>query len=91
MRFEFKPSFNCSIKSFSPSEKDEIKDVASKLIDVLSGDQQFHHGLGLKRFMWHFGETRKGIKTRILFRWEGDLIEFVLAGSHDDVKLFLRN
>ena len=33
-------------------------------------------------------EVRKGIKTRILLRWEGDLVEFILAGNHDDIKKF---
>jgi hypothetical protein len=28
--------------------------------------------------------------VRILFRWEGDLVEFILAGNHDDVKRFLK-
>lgn len=91
MRFEFKPSFERSIKSRHPPEKTEIKEVAAQLIDVLSRDRQIHEGLGLKRLMGNFWEVRKGIKTRILFRWEGDLLEFVLAGNHDDIKRFLKN
>jgi mRNA-degrading endonuclease RelE of RelBE toxin-antitoxin system len=91
MRFEFKPSFERSIKSLPLSEKDDVKDAASKLIDVLSKDRQVHQGLGLKRLRSDFWEVRKGIKARILFRWKGDLIEFVLAGNHDDIKRFLKN
>ena len=33
---------------------------------------------------------RKGLKTRILFRWEKDWIEFILAGDHNDIKRFLK-
>ena len=91
MRFEFKPSFERSIKSLSSSEKTDVKEAASQLIDVLSKDRQIHQGLGLKRLQGDFWEARKGIKVRILFRWTGDLIEFVLAGNHDDVKRFLKN
>ena len=91
MRFEFKPSFDRSIKSLPQSEQSDIKDAASKLIDVLSTDRQLHQGLGLKRLTRDFWEARKGIKARILFRWTGDLIEFVLAGNHDDVKRFLKS
>lgn len=91
MRFEFKPSFKRSIKSFSSKEKDEIKEVAAQLIDMLSRDRSIHKGTGLKRLRGSFWEVRKGIKSRILFRWEGDLVEFVLAGNHNDVKKFLRN
>ncbi len=91
MRFEFKPSFERSIKSLPPSERTDIKDAALKLIDVLSKDRQTHQGLGLKRLTRDFWEARKGIQVRILFRWTGDLVEFVLAGNHNDVKRFLKN
>ena len=91
MRFEFKPSFERSIKSFPPPEKSEIKEAAAQLNDILSRDRQIHQGLGLKRLRGDFWELRKGIKARILFRWQGDLVEFVLAGNHDDVKRFLKN
>ena len=91
MRFEFKPSFERSIKSLHSPEKDDVKDSAAKLIDVLSKDRQIHQGLGLKRLMGDYWEVRKGIKARILFRWKGDLVEFVLAGNHDDINRFLKN
>ena len=91
MRIEFKPSFERSIKSFPEKEKEEIKKVAIQLIDILSRDRNIHKGVGLTRLRKNFWEVRKGIKARILFRWEGDLVEFVLAGNHDDVKRFLKN
>jgi len=91
MRFEFKSSFDRSIKSLTDSEKADVKEVASKMIDILSMDRQIHQGIGLKRLRADFWEVRKGIKVRILFRWTGDLVEFVLAGNHEDVSRFLRN
>lgn len=91
MRFEFKPAFERSIKSLPLSERTDVKDAALKLIDVLSKERQIRPGLGLKRLTRDFWEARKGIKTRILFRWRGDLVEFVLAGNHDDVRRFLKN
>ena len=91
MRFEFKPSFDRSIKSLSPSEQTDVKEAAVQLIDVLSKDRQIHQGLGLKRLQKDFWEARKGIKVRILFRWTGDLVEFILAGNHDDIKRFLKS
>ena len=91
MRFEFRPSFERSIKSLSTPEKADVKESAFKVIDTLSVNQQMHQGLGLKRLMKDYWEVRKGIKIRILFRWSGDLIEFVLAGNHDDAKRFLKN
>lgn len=91
MRFEFKPSFDRSVKSFSGREKEEIKKVALQAIDVLSSDRLIHKGLGLKRLKGDFWEIRKGLKARILFKWQGDLVEFILAGDHDDIKRFLKS
>lgn len=91
MRFEFKPSFDRSVKSLHGREKEEVKAVAIQTIDILSQDRLIHKGIGLKRLKGDFWEIRKGLKARILFRWEGDLVEFVLAGGHNDIKRYLRN
>ena len=89
MRFDFKPSFDRSIKALSPQDKKEIKDIAGDLIDILSKDKPLHHGLGLKRLQGQYWEVRKGLKVRILFRWQKEFVEFVLAGDHEDIKRFL--
>ncbi|MBI5145387.1 MAG: hypothetical protein HZA27_04295 [Candidatus Omnitrophica bacterium] len=91
MRFEFKPSFDRSVKKLPGREKEEIKEVAFQAIDILSQDRIIHKGLGLKRLKGDFWEIRKGLKARILFRWQGDLAEFILAGDHNDIKRFLKN
>ena len=38
MKFEFKPSFDRSVKSLSLKNKKEIKELCFSLIDVLSGE-----------------------------------------------------
>ncbi|MFH0762840.1 MAG: hypothetical protein V1925_02995 [Candidatus Omnitrophota bacterium] len=91
MRFEFKPSFDRSVKSFRGREKEEIKKAALQAIDILSQDRITHKGIGLKRLKGDFWEIRKGLKVRVLFRWQGDLAEFILAGGHNDIKRFLKN
>ncbi len=91
MRFEFKPSFERSIKQLPQKDKEEIRGVAVCLVDILSRDKDMSQGIGLKRMRGNFWEARKGIKARILFRWRGDLAEFVLAGDHDDIRRFLKN
>ena len=90
MKFEFKPSFDRCVKSFSDLEKTEIKKLAIELVNMLSRDRAISKGIGLKRLRGNFWEVRKGLKTRILFRWNGELVEFVLAGNHDDVRKFLK-
>jgi mRNA-degrading endonuclease RelE of RelBE toxin-antitoxin system len=90
MRVEFRTSFDRSIKQLPLKEKEDIKKVAAQFIDILSHDRHIHEGLGLKRLRGDFWEVRKGLKARILFCWQGDLVEFVLAGKHDDVRRFLK-
>ena len=91
MRFEFKSSFDKSVKSLHGREKDEVKQAAMQTIGILSQDRIIHKGLGLKRLKGDYWEIRKGLKARILFRWEGDLVEFILAGDHNDIKRYLKN
>ncbi|MBI1884133.1 MAG: hypothetical protein HYS08_08020 [Chlamydiae bacterium] len=89
MRFEFKPSFDRSLKSYRGREKEEIKESALQAIEILSHDRALHEGVGLKRLKGDFWEVRKGLKARILFKWQGDLVEFVLAGDHNDIRRYL--
>jgi mRNA-degrading endonuclease RelE of RelBE toxin-antitoxin system len=90
MRFEFKPSFDKSVKALHGKEKEDIKKIAMQAIDILSQDRLIYKGIGLKRLKGSFWEIRKGLKARILFKWEGDIVEFVLAGDHNDVKRYLK-
>ena len=90
MRYEFKPSFDRSVKALAPQEKQEIKTICIQLIDILSGEKSLFAGLGLKNLRKNYWEIRKGLKSRILFRRQDDLVEFILAGSHEDIKRFLK-
>lgn len=91
MIYEFKSSFDRSIKSLSTANKKDIKETCSQLIDILSGEKNLTKGFGLKNLRDNFWEIRKGLKLRILFRWQSNYIEFLLAGTHDDIKRFLKN
>lgn len=91
MKFEFKPSFNRSIKSLPFEEKEEIKKIAIQILDILTKDRETRKGIGLTHLKGDFWEVRKGLKARILFRWQEDLVEFVLAGDHNQIKHYLKN
>jgi mRNA-degrading endonuclease RelE of RelBE toxin-antitoxin system len=88
VKYEFKPSFDRSVKSLPVNTKKEIKELCRSLIDVLSGNSALSKGLGLKNLRRNYWEIRKGLKLRIIFRQQDDLVEFLLAGSHDDIKRF---
>jgi len=90
MKYEFKSSFDRSVKSLPPETKQEVKKLCIALIDVLSGEQELSLGMGLKNLRKNFWEIRKGLKLRILFRWRSDHVEFVLAGTHEEIKRYLK-
>ena len=54
MRFEFKPSFDKTVKRFDSKEKDEIKKIAIQAIDILSQAKVTYKGIGLKRLSGNF-------------------------------------
>lgn len=91
MRFEFKPSFDRSVKTFRGKEKEEIKQTAIQAIEILSRTRTTRKGIGLRHLRGNFWEVRKGLKARILFRLEGNLIEFILAGDHNGIRRYLKN
>lgn len=91
MKFEFKSSFDRSIKSFPSDQKEELKRIAIQTIEILSRSRIISQGIGLKRLKGNFWEVRKGLKARVLFRWQGDFVEFILAGDHNDIKRYLKN
>ena len=88
--WEFKPSFDKSVKALPKKDKKAIKELAKKLIDVLEGKDVTSKGLGLAPLRRDFFEIRASYKRRILFRWKDNRVEFILAGNHDQIKRFLK-
>jgi mRNA-degrading endonuclease RelE of RelBE toxin-antitoxin system len=91
MKYEFKPSFEQSLKALPERDKQAVKNAALRIIDILSKQSEIRHGIGLKRLRNDLWEARYGLQTRIILRLTGDLVEFILAGNHDQVRRFLRN
>jgi mRNA-degrading endonuclease RelE of RelBE toxin-antitoxin system len=90
VRYEFKPSFDRSLKPLQPKQKADTKAACFNFLDLIEMRVPLPVGIGLKRLQDDFWEIRFGIHYRILFRWKHDLIEFILAGDHDSIKKFLK-
>lgn len=88
---EFKPSFDRTIKTLPVEKRQEIKSLAKQLIELLSKGQRLPIGMGLTRLRGNYWEIRSTIKERILFHYKKSEVDFVLVGSHDHVKNFLKN
>ena len=90
MRFESLTSYERSLKKLYPGIKNKVKIAVNKYIDFLEGEHR-PKGLGLRRLSKHIWEIRVDLKIRVVFRLEGDLVQWGLVGSHDDIKRFLKH
>ena len=89
MRVYYTSSFQRIFKKLEAAQQEDIRSAVSKIIDVyLSGRRT--SGLGLKHLRGSVWEARLGLKIRILFTVDRDMLSFVLAGSHDEVRNYLR-
>ncbi len=89
MRYYTSPAFERSLRGISASRKERIK-KAIQLAVAFFETGQLPHGLGLKPLAHDFWEIRAGLDERVVFRRNKDTIEFILTGSHDDIKRFLK-
>ena len=91
MRFEFKKTYDRTTKKLPTEIKLELKEVAMDVVDVISTGKKPAKGIRLTHLRKDYWEASKGMKERIIFKLTGDFIQFILAGSHDDVKRFLKS
>ncbi|MGO9246792.1 MAG: hypothetical protein ACLPT4_16060 [Verrucomicrobiia bacterium] len=64
-----------------------------KSIDLLQaalGQPHRHAGLGLRKLVKNYFEMRVGLDLRLIFKVERDALIFTFAGTHDEVRRFLK-
>ncbi len=89
MEIYYAPAFLRVYKKLDPSLQNRFKGTISKIIDAhVSGKKT--PGLGVKQLRGPIWEARLGIKNRVVFTVTQDTLTFVLAGSHDDVRNYLK-
>jgi len=90
LHYFFNSSFEKSIKRLDKHRKIGIKKSLDAFIKAMEV-KQVPVGFGLKKIRSGLWEIRANISDRIVFRWEKNLIEFVITGSHESVKKFLNH
>ena len=90
MKYEYKPSFDKTFKKLDLNRKEKVIQAVSPLVDFFETGKKAK-GLGLKHLRGNFWEIRADIKDRIIFTLDGDVVAFVIVGSHDEIKRFLKN
>jgi len=76
--YEFKSSFDRTIKTLPTAKRQEVKSLAKHLIKLLSEEQRLSKGMGLTRLRGNYWDKKSDVV-------------FMLVGSHDQVKNFLKN
>lgn len=84
------PSFERSIKRFTPAEKDHLVVAFEKFNNFLVTGR-ISSGLGFKKIGTDIFEFRIDIRLRVIVKDEDDTLYMVLAGSHEDIKRYLKN
>ena len=74
-----------------PEERKKQVKKTVRLTVALFETGDLPQGLGLKPIGHSLWEIRAGLSDRILFRREKNAVQFLLAGSHEEVSRFLNN
>ena len=67
----------------------EIGQAIDRLQAALGQPHQ-HAGLGLRKLVKNYFEMRVGLELRLLFKVESKSVTFVFAGTHDEVRRYLK-
>jgi len=73
-----------------PKRTQAVHRAVSQLVDCFETGRKPPAGLGLKKLRPPVWEIRSSLQDRILFSWQKDIVVFLLAGTHQDIKRFLK-
>lgn len=88
MEVRYYSSFDRSFEKLPSSIQLKVKRGILKFLDYIE-THIIPHGLGLKKLKHGFWEIRVGLSHRVLFKMEGDVLQMILVGTHEDIKRFL--
>lgn len=88
MRFAYAASFLKITQGLSQPEASKLVRALSKFEKAWEG-RRFAAGLGMKHLREDFFEFRVDLQKRVIFRRSGDLIVYLLHGSHDEIRKYL--
>lgn len=88
MRVRFLASFDDSLAILPEPDQRKARRAVSRLLDRFDGGER-PLGLGLRQLRKPYWEIRASLDRRIVFSLEADLLIFILAGTHDEVRRFL--
>ena len=89
MRYFTTRAFDSGVHALPELRKRRVKKSLAKTVAFFeTGD--LPQGLGMKPLGRSLWEIRAGLRDRIIFLKKQETIEFLLVGSHDEVRKFLK-
>ena len=89
MRYLYQPSFLETTCHRSHAQGAKLFKAIEKFQHAME-HQQWPKGLGMTHLREDYFEFRVDLHMRVIYRRDGDLIQYVLYGSHDQVRRFLK-
>lgn len=90
MRYSFRNSYITAVKKLNKDRAENVQKAFESLMRFFQTGEKTQ-GLGLKQLRPDIWEIRAGLLDRILFRRQKDVVEFIIAGTHNEIKRFLKN
>ena len=90
MKVRYLNSFDKTFNRLPMDKQLEVIEVVDILIAFLETKSRPTKGIGIKKLRKNFWEVRISLKLRILFEIQKGSLIFILVGSHDDIKRYIR-
>ena len=90
MRFFTTPAFERSLKALDKVRRKRAVETLETFIKSVEAHEGTP-GLGLKQLRHGIWEIRSGLTDRILLRRYKDALQFIIIGTHDEIRRHLRN
>ena len=90
MLYRRQSSFDRTYRRLPRPEQAAVEQALTRLVRALESGERAE-GLGLKKLERGFWEIRAGLSIRILFKLEKGLVTFVIVGTHDAIRRYLRH
>ena len=81
--------FRQIVRAYPKPLRIEIGKAIDRLQESLGHPHQ-HAGLGIRKLVKNYFETRVGLELRLIFKVDRDAIVLVFAGTHDEIRKFLK-
>ena len=89
MRYAYQPSFLKTTRHLSQAQAGRLLKAIEKFQYAIE-HHQWPHSLRVTHLRDDYLEFRVDIHMRVVYRRAGNLIQYILYGSHDQVRRFLR-